>query len=717
MTYLEEFQTQMLQRNYSKFFELWEEYSSSDQVDVKEFSEILKAIKNSDFAKSFGKMIETALPLWNTITEPEERYLILKLLIDLENTNSPTLADLAHQSLQQKYGQDPLFNDRIKLVGLRTRDNFQGALAHYDLLAHMKKGNFVFHSAGWGTGEIMEVSLIRQQLGIEFEKVSGVKQITFENAFKTLIPLEKDHFLARRFADADVFEKEAKEDPVGVIKLLLRDLGPKTAGEIKDELSELVIPEAEWVKWWQNTRAKIKKDPLIEAPESLKETFKLRQKEISQEELLHKTIQHKTGTDEIIQAAYTFLRDAPNAKKHTEVRDSMKEKLLAQLSLPGLAPEQELQIKICIETYFPGLVKVKELQEIIQKQTQVEAVIDAIEIIALKKRALTLVRECRKDWEQIFLNMVLSLKHSSLRDYLFKELNQGASQEKLKALIHKMHFHPEKHPEFFIWLFQKSVSNDEKMLSSKEDQCKLFEAFLLLMHRLEVKPEYKDLVKKMYILLSNKRYALVRAIMEGASLHDVKEFLLLASKCQTLNDHDKKILHSLAAVVHPQLAKKGEQRGEEIHVIWTTEEGYLKVQEKVKHIGTIEIIENAKEIEAARALGDLRENSEFKFALEKRARLQNELKTLSEQLGRARILTKDDILPDEVHVGSIVEVSDQKGKKMVYTILGPWDADPDRCVLSFQSKLAQTMVGCKKGDTVAFRDETLTISSIKSYFD
>ena len=41
------------------------------------------------------------------------------------------------------------------------------------------------------------------------------------------------------------------------------------------------------------------------------------------------------------------------------------------------------------------------------------------------------------------------------------------------------------------------------------------------------------------------------------------------------------------------------------------------------------MVENAREIEAARALGDLRENSEFKFAQERRARLQSELKTLS----------------------------------------------------------------------------------------
>ena len=55
---------------------------------------------------------------------------------------------------------------------------------------------------------------------------------------------------------------------------------------------------------------------------------------------------------------------------------------------------------------------------------------------------------------------------------------------------------------------------------------------------------------------------------------------------------------------------------------------------------------NAREIEAARALGDLRENAEFKAALERRARLQSELKFLSDQIGKARILTPEDVVAE-----------------------------------------------------------------------
>lgn len=720
MTYLEEFQTQIENRNFSKFLQLWEEYCTSETVDPEEFKLILKAAKNSDFAKSFGQLVETALPLWQSISDKDAAYEILKLLIDLQTKNTPLLAETALQALKEKHGHEPQFNERIRIVGLRTCDNFQGALSNYDLLAHMEKGKFVFHAAGWGTGEIVDISPIRQQVTIEFENVAGKKHLTFDNAFKTLIPLGNEHFLARRFANPDQLEQDARDNPLAVMKILLRDLGPKNAAEIKDELAELVIPEKDWAKWWQGARSRLKKDPMIEPPENLRDPFKLREAEITHEERLHKAIEHKKSISDIILTSYNFVRDMPNVKKNQEVKNSIREKLIAQLSDPEITLPQKLQIYICLETQFSDENEGKKAIDLIQSGENIEATLNSIEIIALKKRALMLVREHRKDWVQIFLHMMLTMKQTALRDFVLKELNQGEQRKSLEAALQKLLYSPASHPECFIWYFQKLLSKDNEGIpfGNKEGQCAFFEGLLMLFSIVETKPEYRDLAKKIYTLLSGKRYAIVRQIIEGTSVEFVKEFLLLASKCQTFSDHDMKILHSLAEVIHPSLGKQKKQvKVSDIHIVWTTEEGYLRTQEQVRHIGTVEIVENAREIEAARALGDLRENSEYKFALERRSRLQGQLKALSEQLSHARIITKEDIHPEEVSVGSIVEVRDTNGKKTVYTILGPWDANADDGILSFQSKLAQAMIGYRKGDSFTFRDEKLTIVNLRSFLD
>lgn len=720
MGYLKEFLTQIENRNFHKFLVLWEEYCTSESVEPEEFSQLLRAVKASELTKSFGQVVEMGLPLWKTIQDDAGSYEVLRLLIDLETTNSSVLADVALEALKKRYPNDPNFSQWLRLTGLRGKDNFQGALSKYDLLAHMAKGNSVFHTGGWGTGEIMEVSFVREHLLIEFENVAGRKDLSFANAFKTLTPLPKEHFLARRFSDPDSLEKEGRENPVGLIKLLLSDLGPKTAGEIKDELCELVIPDKDWTKWWQGTRTRVKKDPMIDAPESAKEPFRLRKAELSLDSQLDQIIQGKMDIAEMVQMAYSFVRDMPAALKDKAIKQKLQDKFTSLLQSDDLSQNNALQICILLEQFFGHQPKQKSISAIIQGADKPEELVHQIEIVAFKKRALVAIKEYRKDWIELFLSLLFSLPQAQLREYLLKELNQGSARALLEKKLAALLADPLSSPEMFIWYFQKLVQTPQSDLPyhDKDGQSQFFEAFLMLYRQLETLPKYRELLKKMTTMLSGDRYALVRQLLQGTTVAYTKEFILLASKCQTLTDHDMKILRSLAEVVHPALAPAKQRKGSQSDqtVIWTTEEGLLKTQERIRHIGTVEMIENAREIEAARALGDLRENSEFKFAQERRARLQSELKMLSDQLGFARVITEDDIHPSEVGIGSVVEVVDAKGKKTRYAILGPWDANADENVLSFQSLLAQAMVGRKKGEKFNFKDEQLTIASLKSYF-
>jgi transcription elongation factor GreA-like protein/transcription elongation GreA/GreB family factor len=721
MSYLEEFKLRISNREFPKFFQLWEEYCTNDVVDVEELLQLLQMVKNSDMSKSFGGIVETAIPLLDNISEEKSRYQVLKLLIDIQTTNSPLLADLSLSYLKNNFGEGTAFNERIRLTGLREKKSFQGAITNHELLAHMEPGKFVYHVGGWGTGEIMEVSPLLEQAIIEFENVSGRKSINFINAFKTLTPLQNDNFLVRRFADADELEKEAKENPLEVIKLMLRDLGPKNASEIKDELCELVIPDSDWTKWWQAARSKLKKDPLIETPQALKDAFRLRKVEISQEERLEKAMFNKKDPEEFILTTYNFMRDLPSAKKALNITKTLQDKLLELLNHSGLRKSQELQIVILLETMFNHKIDGKSSGGIIKDVNSVDELINAINILALKKRSLILVRETRNDWAEIFLSMLFSVSQSALRDFILEELTKGETKERVLKELTKLKNDPARHPEFFVWFFQKILSKDPSIpFSDKAGQCDYFEALLILLSNIENKPEYRELTKKIYGILSNKRYENVRNIIEGTDLAFIKEFLLLVSKCQSLTDHDLKILKSLAEVVHPSLSQRSHLKAlkhVDGHTIWTTEEGYFKTQERLKQIATKDMIENAREVEAARALGDLRENSEYKFACEKRARLQGEMKSLSELLNRARVITTEDIYPDEVGIGSVLTLKDPNGEVTTYTILGPWDVDLDNHVLSFQSKFAQAMIGCKVRESFQFKDEEYTIESISSFLD
>ncbi|MBI3211191.1 MAG: GreA/GreB family elongation factor [Simkania negevensis] len=716
MNYLPQFQKHIHNNDYSSFLILWEEYCLGDEADD-ELALILESVKDSQIAEPFGRQVEQILSLWEKIKETELGKKILKYILDLQTTNSQTLKDLAIEYLKQEYPNDPLFNEKIRFVGLRDGKNFQKGISNFILLSHMKKGNFVFHSGGWGVGEIMDVSFLREELSIEFEYIPGVKDLSFQNSFKTLIPLSPMHFLSLRFGNVEKLEALAKEDPLELVRLMLHDLGPLTANEIKEELVEFVIPVKEWTRWWQQVRGKIRKDSLIETPEDLSNPFILRETKISHEDQLHKLLKQKIQPNELIQIVYSFLRDFPGTLKNDTFKNQLIEKLKEALAIEELTDAAELQIHF----FLQDLSEEKEypsVAELVKRFPSPEDLINEIEIVAFKKRFLVEVQRLRKDWKETFESLFLKIDQHTLRDYLLAELLKHADEVGIKKKLEELLSFPSRYPAALPWYFQKIMKESSLPFANREGKNRFFESFLILLSMLEQTPGHRDLIKKMHAFLAANRYAIVRKVFEHASKEYVQEFLLLSTKCQSLTDHDIKIFHSLAQVVHPSLKKFGEkfQKEEEIP-IWATQEGYEKIKERIKQISTVETVENAKEIEAARALGDLRENAEFKAALEKRNRLQNELKQLSEQFNKAQVLVKEDVSTDKVSVGVVVEFQGKAGEKISYTLLGPWEADPDRHILSFQSKLAQSLMGKRVGEKVTIQGEPFVISNLRNYFD
>jgi transcription elongation factor GreA-like protein/transcription elongation GreA/GreB family factor len=719
MSYLEQFELLIEDEKFSSFLQLWEEYCQADEADGEELYQLLKLIKNSPFAAPFGKITETALSLWEKIQNKEDKHKVLRLILDLQTTNTPLLAELALRTVEQRFSSHKDYCEMLRITGLRGRHSFQKAISSMELLDHMKKGAFVFHTGGWGVGEVMDFSLLQEHVVLEFEGIQALKDITFENAFKNLEPLPRNHFLAQRFGNPDKLEVEGKRDPLGLVHQLLKDLGPKTAQEIKEELCELVIPEEDWAKWWQAARAKLKKDTKVRSPKTSKEPFVLLEKEVPHDVQLLKTLNKDLSPETLITTIYNNLRDFPEVTKNSELKEILKEKLSQHLTIqeqaPHLTTARKLQASFLLQDLFPKEQE-QQLQGSIANLEHIEQVLNYIEAVALKKRVLVEIRKSREDWKQLFLQLLFVIPQNQIREYLFKELHKEELDEGvLKAKMGELLHNPTLYPEAFFWYFQKLFGKEKVPYQGEEDRRLFLEALMVLLHYLDNKEEQKDLSKKIYNHIVAKRYLVVRQVMENASIPYLKELLLLASKCLSFSKQDISVLRSLAEVVQPTLGTKEEQIQEE--VIWTTADGFQKLQERIKEIGTIEMLDNAKEIEEARSHGDLRENSEYKYALERRSRLQSELATLSKQMNHARVITQADITPGQVGPGMIVELVDSKGAHQTYTLLGPWDADPEKKILSCQSKFAQAMSGCKKGEKFSFQGEEYAIHTTKSFFE
>lgn len=718
MNYLKEFEELINQRDNVRFVRLWEEYCQSECIDDKELIKILEKIKSSEFACFFGSYAESTLLLSSLLGEDKAEFDILRLILDLQTTNSVKLAEVTFDALKKRYGDQPYFNEKIKLIGLRNKASFQGAIRNYELLTHMEKGAFVYHTAGWGTGEIMDFSLVREELAIEFESVEGLKYLAFENAFNHLVSLSKDHFLARRFGDPDSLEKEAKQDPAKVIRFLLRDLGPKTAPEIKEEMIGLIIPEKEWTKWWQGTRSKLKKDPLVKVPESIKDPFYLHSAEADPKKNYLLKLKSCTKPKDVFKKVYLIVRDQQELLQDTDIKEAL---------LTHLNQEKEKCHNYAEQIQRQFLENIIENQTIGSNLTSLIeelrdwSFLEEIEIVAFKKQLISLIQQYRKDWKQVFFELLFQISQHHLRDFILKELLQTDYKEKIIDKFEELRQNPKSHPEIFFWYFNRLIQDTQHALpfSDKKGKHLFFEGLLTLLSSIELNPKYRELSKRIVSLITQNQFELLREMIKGASLEFIREVVLLATKSQNFDEHEIRTIHSLAAVAHPDFQKERKETPsmEDSHIIWTTERGYNTVQERIKEVSTKETVENAREIEAARALGDLRENAEYKASLEKRSRLQAELKMLSDQIHRARIISKELVVTDEVGIGTKVTLVKESGKEIEYTFLGPWDVNTEENILSIQSKFAKAFLGTKVGQVVEYNQEKYQVKRIKSYFE
>ena len=149
-----------------------------------------------------------------------------------------------------------------------------------------------------------------------------------------------------------------------------------------------------------------------------------------------------------------------------------------------------------------------------------------------------------------------------------------------------------------------------------------------------------------------------------------------------------------------------------------TPEGLEKLKQEIEHLSTVKRREVAERIKEAREFGDISENSEYDDAKNEQAMLESRIMTLEDKLRSASVIDTSELSPDLVRVGSLVHVKDEKGKALVYTIVGSTEADPSANRLSNESPVGKALVGHKKGDLVKItlpsgKSRELTVTKIE----
>jgi transcription elongation factor GreA len=136
-----------------------------------------------------------------------------------------------------------------------------------------------------------------------------------------------------------------------------------------------------------------------------------------------------------------------------------------------------------------------------------------------------------------------------------------------------------------------------------------------------------------------------------------------------------------------------------------TPRGLRALREELKYLREVERPKNVRDIEEARAHGDLRENAEFSAAKERQAFIEGRSRELDGTIALAEVIDPRKLSGSRVVFGATVRLTDtETGDESVYTVVGDHEGDIKQNRLAVSAPLARALIGRDVGDTVVLRN-------------
>jgi transcription elongation factor GreA len=132
-----------------------------------------------------------------------------------------------------------------------------------------------------------------------------------------------------------------------------------------------------------------------------------------------------------------------------------------------------------------------------------------------------------------------------------------------------------------------------------------------------------------------------------------------------------------------------------------TRQGYDKLEADLRELKTVDRPQIVKEIEVARAHGDISENAEFHAAKERQSHIEGRIRALEDKLARAQVIDPSGPAPESVRFGVTVVLLDAETEEEVtYTLVGEDESDIAKGLLSISSPIARALLGKGVDDVV-----------------
>ncbi|MDP9099157.1 MAG: GreA/GreB family elongation factor [Verrucomicrobiota bacterium] len=578
-----------------------------------------------------------------------------------------------------------------------------------DQLQELKPGTFCLHKS-WGFGRVAEWNLLLNQVLIDFPgKKAHPMQLSYAAENLTVIP--PAHFLAKKATDLPGVRELIKKDPVALMRNILESLGGSaTVTQISQMVLGDIFTEPEWKRWWDSTKKLLNKEGYFSIPTKKSEPIQLRGEKVSRADELIKffnqTRQPKeqvAALDQIIKFHHEFDRPETQLQPIVAAIENVaarNQRLNAPLTFELVVGRDDLLARCpTLKTTNLSLTLTRLIQD---EQARLVAILPKLPAAKERRVLQMLPAALGPSWTTRALQLMLS-NHARAVMQLPRVFTDEGRQDELRVFLERGIRDHSVTSEILTWLCKERDGQWRPLIMPD-----LLGAILSALERDQHNENSRG--SKLRDLLLDDR-ELIPDMFEGAESGVARDAMRRLMLTPVFDELTKRSLLARIIKLYPELESviTGEQKEEKSEALVVSWSSLDKRKAEYEELVNKKIPENSKEIGVARSYGDLRENFEFKAAKEMQAVLMRRKSELETALHNARGTAFESPDTSQVSIGTIVGLRDSdSGKEETYTVLGAWDGDPDRGIISYQTAIGQALLGHKLGEVVTLTDDDAT---------
>ena len=635
---------------------------------------------------------------WNTAID------ILKLVLASDDKDNWARKEIV-ECFKAKYAKHSQLDEYIKVSNLaQSWRNVFEAIDDFEKHIAFDEGCFVFHRT-WGVGRIAKVN--NDELTIDFAKKRG-HTMSLKMGITALQTLDKDHiWVLKSIMKREELAAKVKANPEWALKTIIRSFDNNCDFKrIKHELIPSLMSDKEWTNWSTKARKIVKENPEFGINPTNIDFYTVHTRPISLDEKLSNEFKAQKNFFERIEIIFNIMENGDTDSDGFQDMFNYFESFLKAFSQVNEQVIAAYLVVAKLTTALPHLSTAKHhnFAELFAQIENPAAVYLGIDNKELRSAYLRNIKNLIPDWSDYYVRLFPVVLSTEVLNPLLEEY-----PEKVKELASTCFKDYKEYREAVIWFFK----NTQEEPWFKELNIDYEHQIIVLIHILDI--TYREIASRRNTTENRKINKQIHTILFGKDAllenfilaHDEDAVTRLYTLVSDIKDLDPPIKMQLRNRIlekyknfkfFDEVEKTVTGRG-----LIVTAKMMDEKKKELKRLIEVEIPRNSKEVGFALSLGDLRENSEYKAAKEEQNRLNNTVSRLQEELERAQVFDPTTITTTRVGFGTIVVLEKPDTQiKETYTILGPWESDPENGVISYMSPLGTNLLNHKAGETLSF---------------